>query len=865
MRWWRRQRERDLERELRSDLELEADEQRERGLSAGDARRAAHRAFGNAALIGEATREAWGYAWAERLVQDLRYAWRAWRTNPGFAAVMILTAALGIGANTAIFSVIDAVLLRPLPFPDAERLVCPMIVARDAPVAESRMPGFSVADYRYAAWRDAAAVFDGIAVYSTRPFTITSDGEPERLKAIAVTPGFLRMLGVSPLMGRDFTAADAAPRGGQVAILAHAFWKRRFGGDAAILSRSMTLEGKPYSIAGVLPREFEFPGAPEVSLLVAFTEPNPPPRGATYFYSAIARLKRGVTAARAEADLAVIDGRLARAIDSKALLIGLHDKLVGNVRPALLVLGGAVGLVLLIVCVNVCNLLLARAISRQKEIAVRIALGAGRGRVLRQLLTEGMLLAGAGGAAGLAVAFGGVKLLLAIAPKGVPHIEAAHLSGTVLAFNAGVAICAGILFGLAPLRGVSGMDPEAALKQTARSASGGRGQRRLENLLIVAETAFALILLAGAGLLMRTFAGLTAISPGFEPDRAVTAQVALPFWKYRTPQRQREFLRELLDRARSGPGVQSVGATACLPYGGFVMTDALKIDGREVNGDAETAVNFAAGDYFRAMGIAVVEGRAIDDSDQAGRPGVAVVNQTLARRFFPDGRAVGSRIRVGGVTGWMEVVGVVGDVRQGGLVSETRAEITRPVAQVEGGVSAQTVAIRSTADPRVLGTWLRAQVAELDGELPAPQVITMREKMAALMASQVFVMRLLGLFAGIAIALAAIGIYSVLVSSVERRAHEMAIRVALGAKRAHILRLVMGRGLRLSLAGAAIGAAGGLGLTRYLKSLLYGVTPHDPATMAVGCGLVVLVALGAAYLPARKATQQDAVANLRAE
>jgi predicted permease len=880
MGWLRgKQRERDWERELRADLELEAAERRANGLSPEEAHYAAQRAFGNTTLIGEETREMWGYQWFDRLLNDLRYGCRTLKNNPGFAAVAILTAALGIGANTSIFSIVNAVLLRPLPYPEAGRLVSPANVAKD------NFMGLGVGDFQYAAWRDQAKIFDGVAAYTGRSFTITGNGEPEKLKAQVVTPGFLRVLKIAPVIGRDFIDTDAATRGGQVALISHSLWVKRFSGDASILSKSMTLDGKPYSIAGVLPRDFEFPDNSDPSLLLAMTEPAPQPTGAIYFYNVIARMKRGIATDRAERDLTLINQRLEAAYPQKfsrsrataqTRVVELHDRLVGNVRPALLVLAGAVALVLLIVCVNISNLLLARAIARQREIAVRIALGAGRARVLRQLLTEGMLLACLGGLAGLAMAFGGVKLLRAIAPAGVPHIEAAHIGGAVLAFNIAIAVLCGILFGLAPMRSASAIDPEAALKQTARFATGTRRHRRLENLLIVSETAFALILLAGAGLLIRTFAGLTAIAPGFHPDHVVTAHIALPYWKYRDVGRQREFLDALLEKARSAPGVAAAGAVAVPPYGGFMMTSTPQIEGKpapdphaNMNQDQNVAANYAAGDYFKAMGIPILEGRALDISDVSsnvpGRPAVAVVNEALAHRFFPNGKAIGSRIRLNGVTDWLTIVGVAGNVKQGGLASETRAEMFQSAFQTESPGSAATLTIRSTADPRVLAPWLNAQIAALDKDVPPPEIVTMRETMASLVASQEFVMRLLALFAGIAITLAGIGIYSVMVYSVERRAHEIGIRLALGAQPAHIIGMVIGRGLRVSVAGSALGIAGGLALTRYLKSLLYGVTPHDPLTLAAGLALVLAAALVASYFPARRAVNQDAIASLREE
>jgi len=798
-----------------------------------------------------------------------RYAFRTLRNNPGFTAVAILTTALGIGANTAIFSVVYAVLLRPLPYADPARLVTPANLSRDSFIT------VTVGDFQYAAWRDQSPAFDAIALYTNRRFTITGRGDPEQLHAAAVSPGFLHTLGVSPIIGRDFSASDAAPRlGGRVAIITHRLWMNRFGGDRSILSQHMTLEGNAYSIAGVLPRTFEFPGDPDVSFLIAVSEPpSTPIGGGVYFYNVLARLKRGVTAPAAAAGLRVINQRLAAAYPKQAHSISepqittLQEKLVGNIKPAVLALAGAVGLVLLIVCVNVSSLLLARAISRQKEIAVRIALGAGRAQIFRQLLAEGVLLSSAGGVAGLALAIGGVKLLRAIAPAGVPHIEQVGVGLPVLAFNLAIALCTGILFGIAPLRLVSGVDPEAALKQATRSATGSRSHRRLENLLIVSEVAFALILLAGAGLLLRTFAAYTAIAPGFRPDNVVTARVSLPYWKYRGSDRQRAVFDQLLERVRSGPGVDAAALVSSLPYGGFVMMSAMEVEGnpsRDENAEV-VPVNFVSGDYFRAMGIPILEGRAIDSSDRAGSLPVAVVNDTLIKRLPHGQRALGSRIRIHGVTGWMEIVGVVRSVKQNGLASQPRPEVWQPVSQSNDGNIAPTLAVHSTAASAVLIPWLRSQIAAVDPDLPAPEILTMRARMATLIASQVFVMRLLAVFALIATGLAAIGMYSVLVYSVERRAHEIGIRIALGARRPDIVRLIVGRGLRLTVAGATLGVAGALGLTRYLESLLYGVKPHDPATLAAGCTLLILTAVASAWLPARKATGQDATITLRAE
>jgi len=479
MSWLRRKhRERELDRELRSHLELEAEEQRENGLTAEQSGWAARRALGNTAQIQEATREVWGGLWLDRLIQDLRYGCRSLLNSPGFAAVAILTVALGIGANTSIFSLVYTVLLRALPYPDSGRLA--WLDNHD----KDRSIRLGVGDFQYAAWREQSTAFDGIAAYATRRFTITGRGEPEQLHAMAVTPGFMRALGAPPLIGRDFSESDAAPRGGRVALITHSLWTHRFGADRSVLSQTMILDGNGYSIAGVLPQSFEFPGDPAVGVLVALSEPASNPAGPVYFYSVLARLKGGVTLRRAVSDLQVINQRLESAFPKRARFINetrittLQEQLVGNVKPPLVALAGAVGFVLLIVCVNVSNLLLARAIARQKEITIRIALGAGRARVFRQLLTEGVLLSTLGGAVGLALAFGGVKLLRAIAPAGAPHIEQVSVGAVVLAFNLAIALSTGILFGVAPLRLVAPwiLKPRSnrpAGRQLARANTGG--------------------------------------------------------------------------------------------------------------------------------------------------------------------------------------------------------------------------------------------------------------------------------------------------------------------------------------------------------------------------------------------------------
>jgi predicted permease len=626
----------------------------------------------------------------------------------------------------------------------------------------------------------------------------------------------------------------------------------------------------------VLPQTFEFPSNNDVSVLVALPEPASEPTGVIWFYSVIARMKPGVSKERVQADVSVVNRHLIQAYPDRfkgaranlqTQAIGLYDYLVGNVKPALLILSGAVALVLLIACVNIGNLLLARAISRRKEIAVRIALGAALGRVFRQLITESMLLASLGGIAGLALAFGGVKFLIAIAPANVPHIATAHISLPVLVFNFAIAAGSGLIFGIAPLRRATAPDPGDALKQIGRATTGGRNHQLLENLLIISEVAFAMILIVGAGLLIRTFAGLTAIPTGFRPEGVVTAQVSLPHWKYPTVAKNRAFFDNLLATVRNSPGVESAAVVGGLPYGGFAMSGALEVEGRPADhsGSNDAAVDFASDGYFESIGIPILDGRAFNRLDTAATESVAVINQAFALRYFPGERAMGKRIRVGGVTGWLRVIGVFGNVKQFGLVSETRPELFQPAWQSESGGNAQTLVVRSKVNEKLLIPSLRRQIADLDRGLPPPQIETMQNIVSALAASQRFVMQLLALFAGLALVLAAIGIYGVLVYSVEQRTKEIGIRIALGAKRGEVMRLILGRGLRLSISGALLGIVGASLATGYLRSLLYGVSPHDPSTMVIGCATIIAVAAMAAWLPARHAVAVDPMVVLRNE
>lgn len=860
----RRADESEMDREVAAHLALLAEDFERSGMAPSEAHHAALRAFGGVELAREASRDARSFVWIEQASQDLRHALRSFTKSPAFALGVILTAALGIGANASIFSLVHAVLLQPLPYRDADRL---MTIA-----------GGPTGDFRYGAWRTQATVFDGMAAYMGRRHIMTGSGEAEQVLAHVVTPTFLSVLGVAPVLGRDFDNGDAQPRGGDKALISFRLWKNRFNGDANVTARGLQLDGKPYTIIGVLPRDFAFPDKTQPALLLAMSEPPPQPTGAVYYLKVIARLKPGVNPDRANRDLSLIDAKLKLAFPKQfsrgprgapRQLQSLREGLTGDARPALLVLWVAAGLVLLIVCANILNLLLARGLSRQRELAVRMALGADRARVARQLLTEGMLLSVAGGATGLAVAGFAVPGLLAMAPADVPQLADARVNSTVLFYTTGITMLVGLAFGLWPIRGLSGVQGRLALKQASRSLTASREQRGLESVLVVCEAALAFILLTGAGLMIQTLTTMTAIPPGFDPSNVVTGRLSLPYWKYAESGRSPvEKVAEIMTKLRDGPGVESVGAVAALPYGGFVMSSGLEIAGQPPLPEGEEVpVNFAAGEYFQTMRIPLLAGRTWDRGDTAGRPAVSVVTEELVRRYFHGQAraAVGARIRVKGVTPWLDVIGVVGDVKQAGLATPPKPMVYQPAAQSESGDSASTIVVRSSADPRVLLPWIRSLVLSLDTDLPPPDLATAQANITGLLASRVFLMRLLTAFAIVAILLAATGIYCVLAYSVERRLKEIGIRMALGAQSGQISAMILRRAVMLALGGTAVGVAGGWGLGRYLEASLYGVTPHDPATFAAGASLLLLVGVAAGYLPARAAAQQDVLSVLKIE
>ena len=807
------------------------------------------------------------------LWQDLRYGLRMLWKQPGFTAVAVVALALGIGANTALFSVVNAVLLRPLPVAEPAALV--NIWGTNPQADETREnPSF----LNFADWREQSHGFQSVAAYTNTFATLTGNDAPEALDGLATSPELFATLGVQPIMGRTFTAQETQAADAPI-VISQELWRRRFGARSDIIGQPVTLDGRPRTVVGVLPARFKFPF--DASAVKDFWTPLNPndelntKRGVGYL-NVIARLKPGVTLAQAQGEMDTIAHRLAAQYPENnsgrgVTLISTYEDTVGGVRPALLVLLGAVGFVLLIACANVANLLLARATRRQREIAVRTALGATRWRVVRQLLTESLLLSLAGGACGLLLALWGVDALASVLPEDVPRVREIALDGRVLAFTLGIAVLTGLVFGLAPALAASRLDVNEALKAGGRGTGGWR-RNRLRSFLVVAEIALSLVLLVGAGLLLKSFVRLREINPGFKPERALTLSVALPTAKYETPEVQARFFQQLLTQMAAAPGVQATAAIFPLPFSGDNARGNFEVEGRPVESQSEapSALSYIISpDYLRAMSIPLLKGRDFNERDTAATPRVALINETLARRFFAGEDPVGRRLVISSFAdldkpATCEIVGVVGDVKHDGLDAEAEAEYYLPHQQAT--LPFMTLVIRGTNDkPTTLVAGARAAVAQLDKDLPITDIKPMNEWLAASVAPRRFNMLLLGGFALLALCLATVGIYGVMAYTVAQRTHEIGIRLALGAQARDVLRLVVGQGMLLTLAGVVMGLCGALALTRVLATLLFGVTATDPFVFAGVTLLLGLVALIACLVPARRATRVDPMIALRHE
>jgi putative ABC transport system permease protein len=802
------------------------------------------------------------------LVQDLKYGARMLAKNPGFTLVAMLALALGIGANTAIFSVVNAVLLRPLPYQDPDRLV---FISEHT----EQVPDMSVSYPNFLDWQRQNQVFDEIAAFQGQNFNLTGVDRPERLSGWNVSANFLTALGIKPFLGRDFLPQEDQPGGPPVVVVTYGLWQRRFGGDPGLVGRALTLNGRSYTVIGILPASFKFAevsGAADIYASLGLNADQMKNRGNHPGIYVIARRKAGVSLEQARAQmLTIARGLVQQYPDTNTgngvVVISMREELVEDVRPALLVLLGAVGLVLLIACANVANLLLARAAAREKEIAIRVALGAGRLRILRQLLTESILLAAAGGGLGLLLGYWGIDGLTTLIPSDFRDVVTISVDRWVLGFTLGVSLLTGLAFGLMPAIHASRSEVSDSLKEGGRSSASASHQR-FRSILVASEVALALVLLASAGLMLRSIGRLLAVDPGFNTDNVLTMRVALPEAKYPKDVQVVAFYKQVLERIRALPGVRSASVVRPLPLTGDGWQTDFYLEGRPMPAPGQTPnsdFHMIDPDYLRVMGIPLLKGRAFTEADDDQALRVVLINATMAQRYWPGEDPVGKRIRVGrgAMRFWATVVGIVGDTKQYGLERNAKTEFYLPYLQ--RSVHSMELVVRSATDPLGLVTAVRSSVEAVDPDQPVYGVRTMAQYLAESVASRRTTMLLLGVFAGLALILAAVGIYGVMAYAVVQRTHEIGVRMALGAGRGDVLKLVVRSGLVLAFAGVAVGLIAALGLTRLMSSLLFGVRPTDPVTLGAVALLLTAVALLASYIPARRATRVDPNVALRYE
>jgi predicted permease len=872
LRFWRTDPAADMSDELRFHLESRVAENLAAGMSAEDARRAAAERFGDvhaverslASLTRERETVERRLAWRQVIGQDLRYGVRQLVRNPAFTAVAVVTLALGIGANTAIFSAVYSVLLRPLPYAHADRLV-------DLREGTGQGDwGTNVTMGNYDVWRQRSPQFSALAGYTYASFTLTGAGAPQRLLALAVSSDYWRALYIPPLLGRYFGAAEDQPGAPNVAVLSYAMWSTTFASDPHMVGHTITLNGNPYTVIGVAPAAYAFTAnAPELWVPLALT-PAQRAEHTDHELTVVGLVREGVAIPDAVRELSAVERQLSHdypkgGIDGSIAAHTLRDSVVGGVRPMMLVLFGAVGLVLLIACGNVMNLLLARAAVRRKEVAIRSALGAGRNRLVAQMLTESVLLAGLGGVAGVAVAAIGLRALLRVSPAGVPRLFDATLNGPVLLFAAAVAVLCGIVFGVFPALRATRSDLQQTLREGSRDATlVVRGSMR--TLLVIAEVALALVLLVGAGLLVRSAVAIQRVSPGFDPHGLLVASVALPAARYSTDSSVAAGFERITAAVQSVPGVSSVALVSRIPIGTFGMDCNTWRDGTNTNDYAGSVVanaRGATGNYFGTMRTPLLRGRTFGIGDIAGAPPVAIINQSLARRLFGDADPIGRRVAqcAGGPPSWHEIVGVVANMRASGLGESPPNEVYYPAAQLRQ--SAMYLVIRATVRPASLTAAIRHAVAGVDPELAVSGASTMDEVISRSMATPHFTTTLLLLLGLTGLALAAVGIYGIIAYFVSQRAHEIGVRMALGASRRGVSLMVLRQGLALAGAGVAIGLVASAAATRALAGMIYGVGTRDPVTFVGVAAILLVVAALASLVPAHRATRLDPLEALR--
>jgi predicted permease len=889
----RRQFDADLEEEMRLHLELRQQEQIESGVPADEAGAAARRRFGNTTYLKEESHIAWGWEWIENLAQDVRYGLRTLRKSPGFTCVVILTLALGIGATTAIFSVVDATLLRPLPFPEPERLV---ILQDDLPGAGARDVGMSEPE-----WQDLqrSGIFEYVSPTWFDENNLTGSLEPARVRVLIVAPNYFALLGVKPQLGRTFNPEDHSPGLIPEVVISDGLWKGSFGADANILEKSVRMDTDLYRVVGVMPPRFDAPGriAEERNIEVwpatsfyGMPMPDHPPRSRRNLPTAIARLKPGLTMAQAQSRLHALVASLQKEFPGDyplesgwtVRLVPLQERVVGNVRLSLILLLCAVALVLLIGCVNVANLLLARASARGREMALRQALGAARKRLIAQLLTESLLLSLAGGITGLLTLFFAKSFLLRLLPENLPRFTDISISRSVLLFAVIASVVTGIIFGLVPALQAGRFDLTNALKEVARGSTGSGHQARTRRMLVITEFALSLVLMVAAGLLLRSFWDLLRVPLGFNPENVMAVRTRLPAPNdpkidlYGTADKEAPFLREVLRRTRTLPGVEeaAIGDTAAIPLdqslqdlkriseGQYLVT----FEGHDAQSDQPSVVerSFVTPDYFHLMGIPLRQGRLCNDTDNDKTPQVAVINEAFARTYWPNQDSLGKRFRRNREgSPWITVVGVTANARTASLAQAGVPQAYLDIYQTTERRLA--IFLRGHLDTAAIPDEVRKQVQSVDPTLPLSGAQTLSETVSGSLAERRFSMEIVALFALTALLLAGLGIYGVIFYMVNEGTHEIGIRRALGATTGNILEMVVRQGLKLAIAGAAFGLVGALIVSRLMAGLLYGVKPTDPATFAAVAVLLLVVALFACYLPARRALRVDPMIALRCE
>ena len=860
----REERDRELAEELESHLQMHTDDNVRAGMEPREARRQAVLMLGGIAQTQEECRRRRGLPLLEDLWADLRYGARGLLGQPGFTLVAVLTLALGVGANTALFSVINAVLLRPLPFPDPDRLV-----AVSETYAGSSRSAVSVPNLRD--WREQNTVFEGLAAYVPGAFTL-GGGDPQRIVGLRVEANYFDVLGVRPQLGRTFLKGEDEAGRDKVVVLSDALWRNGFGADPGVVGRVIPLNGQGYTVVGVMPPELSALSGSQVWAPLAFSEGDKASR-LSRAYIVVGRLKRDVTPELAGEQMSALAARLGEQYPDTqggrgVLLSSYEEEVVGNVRLPLLLLMGAVGFVLLIACTNVANLLLARAAGRQREIALRIALGAGRLRLTRQFLTEGVLLSVVGGAAGAATAWLGLDLVGKLAFASLPRSSEIGLDLRVLGFTLLVSVLTGVVFGVAPAAQALKTDVQGALKDGGQGAARGLGGSWTRNGLVVAEVAIAFVLLIGAGLLVKSLARLRSVEHGLKPENVLTARLSLAPERYADAEALGRFQRQLLERVSALPGVEAAGLTSHLPVQQYGTNGFVRVEDKTYPPNQEPLVELrvVSPDYFRAVGIPVVRGRVFDESDTKEAPPGVVINETMARTIWPGEDPIGKRVWGRPVyDGWTPVIGVVADVKNMGLARPASPEFYFNYTRGAEGLREMTLATRSRLDPAALAAAVRREVQAVDPAQAVYAVRTMQDVLDSTVAGRRLTTTLLGVMAAVALALAVVGIYGVVSYNVARHTREIGIRMALGAQKTDIHRLVIGRGAVLALTGVGIGLFLSLGLARLMSGLLYGVSANDPATFAGIAALLFAVSLVACYVPARRAVRVDPLVALRYE